>query len=465
MVINAGDTAWVLVSAALVLFMVPGLALFYGGLVRAKNVVATMVQAVAAIGVISVLWAVIGYTLAFGKDEGGVIGGLSHTMLSRVGAAPNAYAPTVPASAFMVFQMMFAVITPALIAGAFAERMRFRGYLVFIGLWSLLVYVPFAHWVWGGGFLGSGGLKAIDFAGGSVVHEAAGAGALAAALYLGRRRSQPDRPHDVPLVLLGAGILWFGWFGFNGGSALSAGHVAAAAVVNTQLGACAGMLAWTAAEWSHRRKPSGVGMASGAVAGLAAITPASGYVPAWAALVIGLAAGSLCYGAVQLKSRLRYDDSLDVVGVHLVGGFLGVVLTGLFARLAVNAAGAAGGLVQFGRQLGPASAGLVYPFVVTLGILWVTDHVVGLRVTPEEEDAGLDLSEHDELGYEWPEESIDAAALEFLRSRQRRGRLLNVEVRGPTDAPTTVLGVVPESQSSSPAAPTSGIVTPGGASV
>jgi Amt family ammonium transporter len=393
MTINSGDTAWVLLSAALVFFMVPGLALFYGGLVRAKNVVATMVQCFVALGVISVLWAAVGYSLVFGGDHGGVIGGFTHIMLRAVGAQPSSSAATVPALAFMIFQLMFAVITPALIAGAFAERMKFRGYLMFIGLWSLVVYVPFAHWVWGGGFLGSGGLKALDFAGGAVVHETAGAAALAAALYLGRRKDPVTRPYNVPMVLLGAGVLWFGWFGFNGGSALSAGHVAASAVVNTQLGACTGMLAWMIVEWVRRSKPSGIGIATGAVAGLAAITPASGYVPAWAALAIGAAAGVLCYGAVQLKGRLRYDDVLDVVGVHMVGGFIGVVLTGVFARLAVNAAGANGGWTQLGRQAILALVGVAYPFVTTLAVLWVTDHLVGLRLSAEDDNAGLDISE------------------------------------------------------------------------
>jgi Amt family ammonium transporter len=283
--------------------------------------------------------------------------------------------------------------------------MRFGGYLMFIALWSLLVYCPFAHWVWGGGFLGAGGLHAVDFAGGSVVHELAGASALASVIYLGRRRKL-DRPHNVPLVLLGAGILWFGWFGFNAGSAGAANSVAVAALVNTQIGACAGMLVWMAVEWTRRRKPSGVGIASGAVAGLAAITPASGYVPTWAALVIGGAAGLLCYGAVQLKSRLHYDDALDVVGVHLVGGFIGVVLTGVFASLAVNALGASGGWLQFGRQSALAVAGLVFPFVMTLVILWITDKAVGLRVSGTEELTGLDLGEHAEAAYEWPWETI-----------------------------------------------------------
>ncbi len=406
--INAGDTAWMLTSTALVLFMLPGLALFYGGLVGAKNVVATMVQSFVAIGLISLLWAVIGYTLTFGPDHGGVIGGLRFFMLHDVTGQPNAYAPTIPALVYMAFQMKFAVITPALIAGAFCERMRFRGYLVFIGLWSIVVYSPFAHAVWGGGFLGSGGLHAIDFAGGSVVHELAGAAALATALYL-RRRHQLERPHSVPLVLLGAGILWFGWFGFNAGSALSAGQVAGYALVNTQLGACTAMLAWMAIEWWQRGKPTGVGIATGAVAGLAAITPASGYVQPWASIVIGAAAGVICYGAVHLKDIFHYDDSLDVVGVHMVAGAIGVVLTGVFASLAVNAAGEAGGWTQLGRQSVLAVIGIAYPFVMTWIILWITDRVVGLQVSPEVEERGLDLAELGESGYEWPLSASDGA--------------------------------------------------------
>ncbi len=405
MYINAGDTAWMLVATALVFFMMPGLALFYGGLVGEKNVIGTMAESFVAIGVVSILWIVVGYSLAFGPDNHGIIGGLQFFMLRGIGTRPSSFAPSIPPLLFMAFQMMFAVITPALIAGAFAERMHFRGYLVFIGPWSLLVYCPFAHWVWGGGFLGAGGLHAIDFAGGSVVHELAGASALAAVLYIGRRH-RLDRPHNVPLVLLGAGILWLGWFGFNAGSAGSAGSVATSALVNTQIGACAGMLTWMGIEWARRRKPSGIGIASGAVAGLAAITPACGYVPTWAALIIGGTAGLICYGAVQLKPRLGYDDALDVVGVHLAGGFIGVVLTGVFASLAVNALGASGGWVQFGRQSLLAVAGFVYPFVMTLVIVWVTDRTVGLRVSDDEERAGLDASEHAESGYEWPWDTI-----------------------------------------------------------
>ncbi len=405
MYINAGDTAWMLVATGLVFFMMPGLALFYGGLVGEKNVIATMAQSMIAIGIVSVLWIVVGYSLAFGPDHGGIVGGLQYFMLRGIGSKPSGFAPHIPPLLFMAFQMMFAVITPALIAGAFVERMRFRGYLMFIALWSLLVYCPFAHWVWGGGFLGAGGLHAVDFAGGSVVHELSGSSALAAVLYLGRRHKL-ERPHNVPLVLLGAGILWFGWFGFNAGSAGGADSVAVAALVNTQIGACAGMVVWMAVEWSQRRKPSGVGIASGAVAGLAAITPASGYVPTWAALVIGGAAGLLCYGAVQLKGRLHYDDALDVVGVHMVAGFIGVVLTGVFASLAVNALGASGGWLQFGRQSVLAGAAVGFPFVMTLGILWITDKTVGLRVSGGEEMTGLDLGEHAETAYEWPWETI-----------------------------------------------------------
>jgi ammonium transporter, Amt family len=395
---NAADSAWLLISTALVLFMVPGLALFYGGLVGEKNVIAMMAESFVAIGIVTVLWVVVGYSLASGTDHNGLIGGLGHVMLHGVDAEPGPWDPRIPGLLFMVYQGMFAVISPALIAGAFTGRMHFRGYLAFIALWSLLIYCPFAHWVWGGGFLGPSGLGAVDFAGGAVVHETAGASALAAVLYLGRRREE-DRPHNVPLVLLGAGILWFGWFGFNAGSAGNAGTVATSALVNTQLGAAAGMVVWMTVEWFHRRKPSGVGLATGAVAGLAAITPASGYVPPWAALVVGAAAGLLCYVAVQLKYRLRYDDALDVVGVHMVAGAIGVLLTGAFASLAVNPAGVAAGLPQFGRQAALVGVGLAFPFLMTMGILRLVDRVIGLRVDPDDQALGLDLAEYGETGY------------------------------------------------------------------
>ncbi len=400
--VNSGDTAWLLVSAALVMFMTPGLAFFYGGLVRSKNVVGTIMQSFIALGLVTVLWALVGYTLAFGPDKAGLIGGLDFAGLSGVGAAPSAYAPTVPASAFMVFQMMFAVITPALIAGAFAERMRFSGYLMFIGLWSLLVYAPVAHWEWGGGFLGAGGVGALDFAGGAVVHANAGAAALATAIYLGRRRghgSDDMSPHNVPFVVLGAGILWFGWFGFNAGSALTSGALASSAFVNTQLGAAAALLGWIVLERTRTGRVTTIGAATGAVAGLATITPAAGYVQPMAALAIGAAAGIVCYLAVGLKGRFGYDDSLDVVGVHMVGGILGVLLTGVFASLAVNAAGAAASLAQLGKQGVLAGVTVVFSFVATLAILKVTDLTVGLRVSEEHEDVGLDASQHGEVGY------------------------------------------------------------------
>jgi Amt family ammonium transporter len=399
---NSGDTAWLLVSAALVMFMTPGLAFFYGGLVRSKNVVGTIMQSFIALGLVTVLWALVGYSLAFGPDKAGLIGGLDFLGLSGVGAAPSAYAPTVPATSYMVFQMMFAVITPALIAGAFAERMRFSGYLMFVGLWSILVYAPVAHWVWGGGFLGADGVGALDFAGGAVVHANAGAAALATAIYLGRRRGHGTddmSPHNVPFVILGAGILWFGWFGFNAGSALTSGALASSAFVNTQLGAAAALLGWIVLERMQTGKVTTVGAATGAVAGLATITPAAGYVQPMAAIAIGLAAGIVCYLAVGLKGRLGYDDSLDVVGVHMVGGVLGVMLTGVFASLAINAAGAAASLAQVGRQGVLAGVTVVFSFVMTMGILKVTDLTVGLRVSEEHEDVGLDASQHGEVGY------------------------------------------------------------------
>jgi ammonium transporter, Amt family len=395
---STADSAWMLMSTALVLFMVPGLALFYGGLVAEKNVIAMMTQSFVAIGIGSVLWVVIGYSLVFGPDHNGLIGGLDQAMLHGVGADPSRWDPHIPGLLFMAYQAMFAVITPALIAGAFTGRMHFRGYLAFIALWSLIVYCPFAHWVWGGGFLGSLGLGAVDFAGGAVVHETAGASALATVLYLGRRRDD-ERPHNVPLVLLGAGILWFGWFGFNAGSAGNAGSVATYALVNTQLGAAAGMVVWMVVEWSYRKKPSGVGLATGAVSGLAAITPAAGYVMPWAALVVGAAAGALCYWAVQLKFRLRYDDALDVVGVHMVAGVIGLLLTGAFATLAVNSAGVEHGLTQLGRQATLVAIGFAYPFVMTGALLWLIDKFVGLRVDANEMVLGLDLGEYGETGY------------------------------------------------------------------
>jgi len=404
--IDTGDTAWMLASAALVMFMTPGLGFFYGGLVRAKNVLATVMQSFIALALVSVLWALVGYTLAFGPDKGLVIGSLKYLGLHHTGAAPVGFAPTIPASVFMVFQMMFAVITPALITGAFAERMKFSGWLLFLGLWSIVVYSPIAHWVWGGGFLGAGHLGALDFAGGTVVHINAGVAALACAIYLGKRRgfgSEAFRPHNVPMVMLGAAILWFGWFGFNAGSALGANGLAGSAFVATELATAAAVLGWLIPEWIRHGKATTVGAASGAVAGLVAITPASGFVGPMAAIVIGLVAGAVCFFVVNLKLRLGYDDSLDVVGVHMVGGIVGALLTGVFASVVINAAGANGGLAQLGKQAVAVLVTMVYSFIVTIGILKLTDALVGLRVDSEEEDTGLDISQHREVGYTWSE--------------------------------------------------------------
>jgi ammonium transporter, Amt family len=400
--VDSGDTAWVLAAAALVMFMTPGLALFYGGLVRAKNVLGTAMQSLIALGVVTVLWVFVGYSIAFGPDLGMLIGGLDHVGLRGIGAEPIALAPNIPASAFMIFQLMFAVITPALITGAFAERMRFGGYLLFLALWSVLVYAPVAHWVWGGGFLGPAGLGALDFAGGTVVHVNAGAAALAAALYLGRRRGFGTgalRPHNVPMMLLGAGILWFGWFGFNAGSALSAGGLASSAFVATHLGAAGGMLGWLVPERLRHGRATTIGAATGAVAGLVAITPASGYVAPLPALMIGLVAGLVCFAAVELKGRLALDDSLDVVGVHLVGGIVGALLTGVFASLVVNPAGADGSIAQVGRQAAAVVVTLIFSFTATMAILRLVDRLVGLRVDEQAEEEGLDRSQHGESAY------------------------------------------------------------------
>src|SRR5512138_1270508 len=325
---NAGDTAWLLVSAALVMIMTPGLALFYGGMVRQKNILGTIMQSFIIIGLVSLEWMLVGYSMAFGPDRWGVIGDLSWAGLSGVGLAPyKDYAATVPHQAFMVYQMMFAVITPALITGAFAERFKFSTFLVFTLLWSLLVYNPVAHWVWGvGGWLRN--LGALDFAGGTVIHITSGISALAAALVVGKRKgygAENMAPHNLPMTVTGAAILWFGWFGFNAGSALGAGELAASSFVATHAAAAAATISWVGAEWIHRGKPTALGAASGCVAGLVGITPAAGYVTPLAAVAIGLLAGAICYGAVMLKGRLGYDDALDVVGVHCVGGTFGAL--------------------------------------------------------------------------------------------------------------------------------------------
>ncbi len=404
--VDAGDTAWVLMASALVMLMTPGLALFYGGMVRRKNVLATIMQSFIALGVITVQWVLFGYSLSFGPDIGHVIGGLDWVGLRGVGLEPNPdYSATIPHQAFMIFQMMFAVITPALITGAFAERFKFKTYLVFLVLWSTFVYDPLAHWVWGvGGWIRDMG--ALDFAGGLVVHVSSGVAALVSALVIGKRSghgTEPMPPHNLTMTLLGAALLWFGWFGFNGGSAVASGSLATSAFVVTHVATAGAALSWVAAEWAYRGRPTALGAASGAVAGLVAITPASGFVGPMSAMVIGIAAGSVCYLAVNLKNKFGYDDSLDVVGVHGVGGTLGAIATGLFASKAINSAGADG--LFFGNpsllksQLLSIGAAWVYSFVVTFVILKALDLTMGLRVSGEEEVNGLDYSQHGERGY------------------------------------------------------------------
>ena len=400
--IDTGDTAWLLVSSALVLLMTPALALFYGGMVRRKNVLSTVMHSLTAIPILSVAWALFGYSLAFGPTHHGLIGGLDFVGLK--GLAMDVHG-TVPTLAFVAFQMMFAVITPALISGAFAERMKFSAYVAFILLWSTLVYDPVAHWVWAdGGWLFK--LGALDFAGGTVVHLTAGMSALVCSLVIGKRVGYPERrslPHDLTMTLLGAGLLWFGWFGFNSGSALSSGQLAALAFVSTHLGAAGGALGWLLVEWRHRGKPTALGVASGLVAGLVAITPAAGFVAPWAAILIGVAAGAVCYGAVLLKNRFGYDDSLDAFGVHGVGGLAGALLTGVFAEKVLNDAGADGALLGNVRQLGiqglACAATGAYAAVVTYGILKLVDATVGLRVPGPEEREGLDITQHGEEAY------------------------------------------------------------------
>ena len=405
MTISSGDTAWLLLSAALVMLMTPALGFFYGGLVRRKNVLATIMHSFFILCLISIQWVLWGYTLAFGTDQGGLIGGLDFLGNAGVGMEPIALAPTVPHQAFMVFQMMFAIITPALITGAFAERKRFKAFVVFTLLWATLVYDPVAHWVWGGGWLGA--LGALDFAGGTVVHVTSGVSALVAALVLGRRRgygSEPLEPHDATMTVLGAALLWFGWFGFNAGSAITAGALAANAFVVTNTSAAMAALTWMTVSWLHKGAPSVLGAAVGAIAGLVAITPAAGFVDVPASIVIGLGAGTICYAAIQLTKRLRVDDALDVFGVHGVGGAWGAIATGIFASAAVNEVAGNGLLygdpAQLGIQAIAVGAVVIYAAVVTFGILKVIDLFVGLRVAEQEEVLGLDASQHREAAYQ-----------------------------------------------------------------
>jgi len=406
--INPGDTAWVLASAALVLFMTPGLALFYGGMVRAKNVLGMLMQNFFCLGLISIIWAALTYSLAFSGDNKW-IGNLDLAWLRDAAAtSPTGFELSIPPLTFMAFQLMFAIITPALITGAVADRMRFSAWVWFIGLWAILVYAPVAHWVFSpGGWLFQRG--ALDFAGGTVVHINAGIAALAAVILLGKRRGWPNHPmppHALPFTLIGAGILWFGWFGFNAGSALKGDGIAAQALVNTHMAAAAAMLGWLIVERLRTGHATTLGAASGLVAGLVAITPCAGFVGGMAPIYIGFIAGAVCMLAVSLKFKVGYDDSLDVVGVHLVGGLVGSLLLGFFADATINPAGTdgvfqGGGFGLFGEQVLAVVATMVWSFVVTFGIVFVLSKVLpgGIRVSEEDEETGLDLTQHSETGY------------------------------------------------------------------
>ena len=397
--ISAGDTAWMLVATALVMFMTPGLALFYGGLVRSKNVLGTMMQSFICLGVVSILWVLFGYSLSFGPDLGGLIGNLEWAGLAGVGLEPGPYSDKLPHLLFSAFQLMFAVITPALITGAYAERMKFSAFLLFTILWTTVVYFPVCHWVWGGGWLGK--LGALDFAGGTVIHINSGVAALAAALILGKRqgyKQEPIYPHNLTLTVLGASILWFGWFGFNAGSALAANGTAALAFFTTQVATATAALAWILADKIFHGKPTTLGAASGAVAGLVAITPGAGFVSPVAAIIIGLVAGFLCFLAIMFKEKFGYDDSLDVVAVHGVGGLWGALATGLFASIGAQGL-FYGNPKQLGIQAIAAFAAIVYSFVVSSVILIGLKKTIGLRVSDDDEVQGLDLSQHGETGY------------------------------------------------------------------
>ncbi len=405
--VDSGDTTFVMIAAALVFFMTPGLALFYGGMVRKKNVLNTMMNSFIIIGLISLQWIIVGYTIAFGPDKFGIFGGFDFLGFNGVGAAPNAdYAGTIPHAAFAMYQMMFAIITPALITGAFAERMRFPAFLIFTLLWSTLVYDPLAHMVWGvGGFLRT--LGALDFAGGTVVHISSGIAGLVAAFVIGKRKGYktvPMIPHNIPFVLIGAAILWFGWFGFNAGSALGAGGLAVNAFLVTNTSAAAALLSWVVVEWVHHGKPTLLGAATGAVVGLVAITPAAGFVTPLSAIVIGLLVSPICYfGITVIKAKFGYDDSLDAFGCHGIGGIWGALATGLFATKSVNEAGADGLLYGnaslFGIQALSVVITIVLSAVLTFVILKVISLFTPLRVSEKDEEEGLDTAQHGEDAY------------------------------------------------------------------
>ncbi len=403
---NPTDTAFIIICAALVMFMTPGLALFYAGMTRSKNALGTMMQSFAALGVITLVWLFWGYSLSFGTDINGLIGGLDFIGMAGVGMEPHAtLATNLPHMVFMIFQCMFAIITPALITGAFAERMRFSAFLIFIVLWCTFVYSPLCHWVWGGGWMAKMG--AMDFAGGAVVHMSSASAALAATLVIGKRKGFGKRsflPHNLPMTMIGTALLWFGWFGFNAGSALAANGLAGNAFVTTHVAAATAMLAWVFVEWKLHGKPTTLGAASGAVAGLVAITPAAGFVGIMPSVLIGLGAGLFCYFGVGLKSRFGYDDSLDVVGIHGVGGIWGALATGLFASQAINPAGFNGLFygnpgqlwIQFVSVVGTC----LFSFIVSYVLLKIVNVIVPIRVTEEEEETGLDVAIHSEAAYQ-----------------------------------------------------------------
>lgn len=403
---NPADTCFIIICAALVMFMTPGLALFYGGLVRSKNVLSTVMHSFAMLGIATIVWVVIGYSLSFGTDIGGIIGGVDFLALNNVGVEANGPVDNMPHLLFMIFQCMFAVITPALISGAFAERIKFSAFALFSVLWLIVVYAPMCHWVWGGGWMGEMG--ALDFAGGAVVHMSSGAAALAAAMVLGLRKGYGQQsfiPHNLPMTITGAGILWFGWFGFNAGSALAVDGLAVNAFVTTHIATASALIAWLFIEKLHAGEPTTLGAASGAVAGLVAITPAAGFVSPMASIAIGAGGGILCYGGILLKNKLRYDDALDVVGIHGIGGTWGALATGLFASTAINPGGADGLFYGNFEQLWIQFVSVVATWAYCFGASWVlfkiVDVMIGLRVSTEDEVKGLDLSEHSETGYQW----------------------------------------------------------------
>jgi ammonium transporter, Amt family len=445
--IDSGDTAWMLMSAALVMVMVPGLALFYGGMVRRKNVLATMLHSIAALGIVGVEWVVLGYAMSFGKTHGGVIGWDTGKMLLWNVAPTDVHEGTnIPEYVYMMFQGMFAIITPALIAGAFAERVKFSTYAIFCLLWGVLVYNPVCHWMWGGGWMGPAAagdkalhLGAYDFAGGIVVHVTAGVSALVTALYLGKRIGYPAsvlQPNSLVLTLLGAGLLWFGWFGFNGGSALGSNASASLAFTNTQIAAAGGAVAWLVAEWMRHGKPTSLGVASGLVAGLATITPAAGYVPPAAALLIGCAAGVICFQAVMMKAKFGYDDSLDAFGVHGIGGFLGSVCVGIFARAAYSGVSVgekaafngaiAGNTRQLMAQIEAAGIVAVFAALGTLVICVGLEKTIGFRAKKVDEIEGLDVGLHGEQGWmleSMPTPSVELAGDQSVDVRQAREKM------------------------------------------